>query len=625
MGFGNYKFECVERRSHLGRDPESFIKLHGVDQRIKEVSATAFHPYKTNFLWSFLYSIYEFFWETKVIKVHVNNQEQPLYVVIEDVAEAMGLDKAQFSEMLNGSIGSGHDLVMGLQLVNYYGFPKERFKDTSALLLHVNILLLLELLEVVGDALKAETITALITLGNKLRRGRVFFKHDGEHFTYCLDRGLIEFKFEDSKRIDLYEIVYKGKKALRKEAAIVPAEIRPTIVSPSQTMTSTKVLHKVNDYIFKSGSVPISQPLVELFASIQMDAKHLNSIVKVINPNHIIQLAQGTYKDQQRKFLNTIVKINACMKKHAGVWNTIFGSALKYKVSSLSHFAFAVNGETAIIIGDKFAEGAFKKASTALVLNTLQKVAELKIDGRMENGAIQLTIEEKRLLEKIAKKNPYLVPPYECVIKDNKRKSLIMFQPYFEGNGTDLGKASPWQLCMAIRDSARGLAQMHQDGYVHSDYKPANLFFRGTLEKDLPIEAKVADIGMAQSTHRPFRGGTIAYLPLEVIHLRDQKIVFRENAKADPKIDSFSLGVSLYEILGGRLPDTPLAFMSADRLKGQIDGIQRQIERGVKFFPYERKLMLTLVKLTRGLLTADKEQRLSCACVAHKLHFLGGD
>jgi serine/threonine-protein kinase len=97
----------------------------------------------------------------------------------------------------------------------------------------------------------------------------------------------------------------------------------------------------------------------------------------------------------------------------------------------------------------------------------------------------------------------------------------------------------------AARQAAQALAALHGAGFLHGDVKPDNLFLTdGTV--------RLLDLGFA---HRPGENasflragyvlGTPSYLAPELC---------RQGATEDLRSDVFSLGVTLFELLTGRLP-----------------------------------------------------------------------
>ncbi len=104
----------------------------------------------------------------------------------------------------------------------------------------------------------------------------------------------------------------------------------------------------------------------------------------------------------------------------------------------------------------------------------------------------------------------------------------------------------PWDQALRItEDCAEGLAYAHRQNIIHRDVKPANVL--------LEIEggaAKLADFGVARifdsaaAGDNAGPGGSPPYMAPEIV----------EGAAGDARSDIFSLGVTLYELLCGRLP-----------------------------------------------------------------------
>ena len=92
---------------------------------------------------------------------------------------------------------------------------------------------------------------------------------------------------------------------------------------------------------------------------------------------------------------------------------------------------------------------------------------------------------------------------------------------------------------------ASALQYAHQQDILHSDIKPENILLTETRV------AKLADFGTAEAVSRTLTAeqareilGTIAYLAPEVL----------QGGNASPASDVYSLGLTLYELLLGRLP-----------------------------------------------------------------------
>ncbi|NEQ29805.1 MAG: AAA family ATPase [Leptolyngbya sp. SIO4C5] len=93
------------------------------------------------------------------------------------------------------------------------------------------------------------------------------------------------------------------------------------------------------------------------------------------------------------------------------------------------------------------------------------------------------------------------------------------------------------------------LGQLHQQGIIHKDIKPANIIFDISAKTvkitDFGISSLLSQETQAHSSPREFQG-TLAYMSPEQTG--------RMNRSIDYRTDLYSLGVSFYEILTGQLP-----------------------------------------------------------------------
>ena len=122
--------------------------------------------------------------------------------------------------------------------------------------------------------------------------------------------------------------------------------------------------------------------------------------------------------------------------------------------------------------------------------------------------------------------------------------SRVLRAPDFKG--MDYEHALP-----IFRGMANALAYAHERGFVHCDFKPANVFLTDTNE------IKVIDFGIARVFQRPeeesdatvFDPGSLGamtptYASVEML----------EHREPDPRDDVYALGCTTYELLTGRHP-----------------------------------------------------------------------
>ena len=117
------------------------------------------------------------------------------------------------------------------------------------------------------------------------------------------------------------------------------------------------------------------------------------------------------------------------------------------------------------------------------------------------------------------------------------------------------GRVSPVQAAEIASEVSAALAFAHRNGVVHRDIKPANILI-GTSG-----QVKVADFGIARAMNSAADSnltqvglvmGTATYFSPEQA----------QGAQPDPRSDLYSLGIVMYEMVGGRPPfagDNPVA------------------------------------------------------------------
>src|SRR5690349_12343317 len=133
-------------------------------------------------------------------------------------------------------------------------------------------------------------------------------------------------------------------------------------------------------------------------------------------------------------------------------------------------------------------------------------------------------------------------------VSESEDGLLFLAMPRYEGESLDrLIARGPLPLDQALDiavQAARGLAKAHQNGIVHRDVKPENLF----ITHDGVV--KILDFGIAKllgeagPTRLGFSLGTPSYMSPEQTR----------GAEVDARADVWSLGVVLYEMLAGRRP-----------------------------------------------------------------------
>lgn len=157
--------------------------------------------------------------------------------------------------------------------------------------------------------------------------------------------------------------------------------------------------------------------------------------------------------------------------------------------------------------------------------------------------------------------------------------------------------AIPWRVAATIAlEAARGLEEIHGQGTVHRDFKPANLLLgrRG--------EVKIADFGIALEasgealTQPGVVIGSPPYMPPE--QMRGDRL--------DARGDLFAFGSVVYEMLTGRPPYVPALEEETGSLLARM-----QRERYPRVRSLAPRTPRALARLIRGCLRAKPGSRIT--------------
>ncbi|NON62479.1 DUF973 family protein, partial [Acidianus sp. RZ1] len=116
---------------------------------------------------------------------------------------------------------------------------------------------------------------------------------------------------------------------------------------------------------------------------------------------------------------------------------------------------------------------------------------------------------------------------------------------------------------------------IHKEGYVHLDIKPQNIFFTDELGRDLEaleelksgtVEVKLGDLGSARAKGRSIIEFTPEYCGVDQV---EAMILGRG---ADPKMDIFALGSTIYKMLELKTFNSPQLVELMDKAVSSING-----------------------------------------------------
>jgi serine/threonine protein kinase len=201
-------------------------------------------------------------------------------------------------------------------------------------------------------------------------------------------------------------------------------------------------------------------------------------------------------------------------------------------------------------------------------------------------------LREARALARV--NSPHVVAVYDAG-EDDERPYLVM--ELVEGTTLEhelkgTGRVEPARAVAIAKDIASGLASAHEQGIVHRDVKPSNVFLTPT------DAAKIGDFGIAR-LERPD-----ATLTLTGQTFGSPPYVAPEQAtggKVDARADLYSLGCVLFQMLVGRRPfsgDDPvsLVYQHVHTTPPRVDSLHPEVP-------------VALGDLVAGLMAKDPDDR----------------
>ncbi len=205
-------------------------------------------------------------------------------------------------------------------------------------------------------------------------------------------------------------------------------------------------------------------------------------------------------------------------------------------------------------IGKYDISGELGRGATAVVYLGEDQFNERKVAIKVATSDEGMGVDEARRFEKLflneaamvgKLSHPNIVGVYDAVVEGDLR--YIVMEYVGGGNlkkfCTETNLLPVRQAVLIIFKACRALDYAFQNGVIHRDIKAANILLS---DRD---DIKISDFGTAQishSTHTQIDGfvGSPAYMAPEQINEEPPSV----------QTDIYSLGVTMYELLAGRLP-----------------------------------------------------------------------
>jgi serine/threonine-protein kinase len=153
-------------------------------------------------------------------------------------------------------------------------------------------------------------------------------------------------------------------------------------------------------------------------------------------------------------------------------------------------------------------------------------------------------------------KSEHVVRVYDIVAPERGKTYIVMelLQGQTLAERVKRGALPVAEAVDFVLQAAKPLAEMHDEGIVHRDVKPSNLFL--ARDADGKERIKLLDFGVAAFQQPVARADSSLTLSEAVVgtprYMAPEQV--ESSKKVDARADVWALGVTLYELLGGKPP-----------------------------------------------------------------------
>ena len=203
-------------------------------------------------------------------------------------------------------------------------------------------------------------------------------------------------------------------------------------------------------------------------------------------------------------------------------------------------------------LGNKLGEGGFATVYSAVEVATGLRVAIKKMRKVTTDG---LDMTDRAIFEAKA----MLKLNHECILQCYKTlqddEYLYFIMELMECSLIDVlrkrgGKLGEREAARVTRDIARGIEYIHRRNLVHFDLKPGNILVNLDKSTGEIVSLKISDFGLCKTKKDKYStatdlAGTLAFIAPEMLI---------SGGHFDCRVEAWSLGVILHQLLTGKLP-----------------------------------------------------------------------